>query len=1023
MIPVSLTIKGLYSYQQEQTIDFTKLLEGQLFGIFGSVGSGKSSVLEAISYALYGDTERLNRTDNRSYNMMNLRSNELLIDFVFVNYDQHQYRFVVRGKRNSKQHDKVGTLERTSYKLEKDGSWQPLEGANGEKVIGLSYDNFRRTIIIPQGKFQEFLQLGDKDRTVMLREIFQLEKYEFFYQAASLEKKNTENVQHLNGELANYQNVSVEEIEHSKQRLVELTKQVSQAKLQMESKVLQVQSLEKLRQTYTEYQSQLRHQQELEGRRAYFENLKKKLEQYSYGLQYFKTDLVQQSKLTQQEGQINQELSSLIISLDKVLNELNNNVLKLSNVKLSYDKVDDLKIQLQDVERLSAVRKLEEETAELAIRVDKGKKLLQDKETERIQLNASLDMLAEEEKHVKKQLLDLGYLNVLKQWYLNKKHLKSFVDQDASELHIVENQINNIKEQILEISKGELLINSVLNSVFSLELIRNKLELLEKEEVLINEKFNHYQLQLKLGEYVANLKPNEPCPLCGSSDHPQTLHVEDVASHQQEEQEKLVELKKNKKTLGDLLISFQNLEYALKNQQEAKEKLLLRFKQHNLDLEKHLQTFIWKDFNADDEALLEKKEQEVEELQRVLDSKELLLEKQRQQLKAEEDTISKYRAALDKILLSYREKEGQVALLKQQLVTKDLLNANYSLTQLEEEKSALTQRILTIQTEYEKLTQQIEEQKQQQIVFSERKHNLSTQLKVINDELEHIAAQLGQNLSNSPFADINQVKEVLSEVMNVQEQDKAIQQFNAQLYNAEQNTQRLAKELEGKLFDEENYQLEKEQLKVVTEVFETQNAQKIKEDVFLKRQEEDLEKKQVLLANLETLKIRSENIDKLKNLFRSSGFVNYISSFYLQQLCAAANERFYKLSRQQLKLELSDKNDFLIRDYLNDGKLRSVKTLSGGQTFQASLSLALALAESVQKQNKSEQNFFFLDEGFGSLDKEALQVAFDTLKSLRKENRVVGVISHVEDLQQEIDVFLKVMNDANQGSLITGSWE
>ena len=107
----------------------------------------------------------------------------------------------------------------------------------------------------------------------------------------------------------------------------------------------------------------------------------------------------------------------------------------------------------------------------------------------------------------------------------------------------------------------------------------------------------------------------------------------------------------------------------------------------------------------------------------------------------------------------------------------------------------------------------------------------------------------------------------------------------------------------------------------------------------------------------------------------------------------------------------------------NGGKVRSVKTLSGGQTFQAALCLALALSDSIQKTSESKQNFFFLDEGFGSLDKEALEVVFDTLKSLRKENRIVGVISHVEEMQQEIDTFLKITNHEQLGSTICSSWD
>src|SRR5690606_41021774 len=126
MIPVSLTIKGLYSYQEAQKIEFNTLIEGQLFGIFGAVGSGKSSILEAISFALYGETERLNQRDSRNYNMMNLKSDELLIDFQFRDHNDDKYRFTVRGKRNSKDFLKVNTFDRAAYKLVKD-NWEPLE--------------------------------------------------------------------------------------------------------------------------------------------------------------------------------------------------------------------------------------------------------------------------------------------------------------------------------------------------------------------------------------------------------------------------------------------------------------------------------------------------------------------------------------------------------------------------------------------------------------------------------------------------------------------------------------------------------------------------------------------------------------------------------------------------------------------------------------------------------------------------------------------------------------------------------
>ena len=202
MIPIQLTLQGLYSYQEKQIIDFRKLTESHIFGIFGPVGSGKSAILEAISYALYGRTDRMNITgDDRYYNMMNLKSNELLIEFIFTAGKQDtEYLTVVKSRRNSKQFNDVKAIEHTAYKKIND-DWTPIEVSSLESIIGLSYKNFKRTIIIPQGKFQEFLQLGDTERTQMMRELFNLDKYELFHKVVSLESRNNQQVQNLEGQL------------------------------------------------------------------------------------------------------------------------------------------------------------------------------------------------------------------------------------------------------------------------------------------------------------------------------------------------------------------------------------------------------------------------------------------------------------------------------------------------------------------------------------------------------------------------------------------------------------------------------------------------------------------------------------------------------------------------------------------------------------------------------------------------------------------------------------------------------
>src|SRR5690606_38278570 len=105
MLPLYLSIEGLYSYQLKQEFDFTHLTESRLFGIVGKVGSGKASILEAISFALYGETERLNKQETRAYNMLNLRSDVANIVFEFLNYEGRKFRFTAQWKRRIKFED------------------------------------------------------------------------------------------------------------------------------------------------------------------------------------------------------------------------------------------------------------------------------------------------------------------------------------------------------------------------------------------------------------------------------------------------------------------------------------------------------------------------------------------------------------------------------------------------------------------------------------------------------------------------------------------------------------------------------------------------------------------------------------------------------------------------------------------------------------------------------------------------------------------------------------------------------
>ena len=325
MIPIKLTIQGLFSYQEKQSIDFQKLTEAHLFGIFGSVGSGKSSILDAITYALYGETERMNARDNRNYNMMNLKSDELFIEFDFsVGKESRLFRAVVKGKRNRKNFEDVRTLDRSAYK-QQNGSWEPVEIEQLQQVIGLSYENFKRTIIIPQGRFQEFLQLGSKDRTQMMKELFNLGKFELYYKTVALETKNNEQMQKLQGQLQQLGEVKPEQLEEAKFRMQVISKEIKQLTSQLTFKQKEETDLNKLKELVVKLKAQQVQVDFLKTKEAEILKAEQLLKEYEYCQANYKNLFDRLDEVA--KGAL--QLEKWIADEDFILNDSNNQLLIL----------------------------------------------------------------------------------------------------------------------------------------------------------------------------------------------------------------------------------------------------------------------------------------------------------------------------------------------------------------------------------------------------------------------------------------------------------------------------------------------------------------------------------------------------------------------------------------------------------------------------------------------------------------------------------------------------------------------
>jgi len=356
MIPVELTIEGLYSYQKKQTIDFTKLTTANLFGIFGPVGSGKSSILEAVTFALYGKTDRLNLSgDNRNYNMMNLKSRELFIEFIFeTGKEQTAYRTIVKGRRNTKRFEEVKTLERTAYQKMNE-KWVPIETSVIEDSIGLSYENFKRTIIIPQGKFQEFLQLGNKDRTRMMKDLFNLQKFELYNKASSLESKNNSRIQKIEGQLQQLGEIDPGKVKEYEQHLIKTKNEIDEqtkklnAHQNQEVRWKQIQNLAEKLETAKNQLKKLKKQE------PEFIKLAETIKKYENCLLKFKSILdaleTSNKKINLKIKQIKSDTNDLKLQEEAITRKDS----ELSKIKSDYEKRDMIKQRAEELSRLSVI--------------------------------------------------------------------------------------------------------------------------------------------------------------------------------------------------------------------------------------------------------------------------------------------------------------------------------------------------------------------------------------------------------------------------------------------------------------------------------------------------------------------------------------------------------------------------------------------------------------------------------------------------------------------------------------------
>jgi exonuclease SbcC len=1010
MIPIQLEIQGLYSYREKQVIDFEKLTAAGLFGIFGAVGSGKSSILEGVLLALYGSTERLSDRGEKS-SMLNLQSDTLLINFEFRSGKNNQSHYLARyaAKRNKKDPEKVDSAEHVFY-LRKAGEWEPLE-ARAEDIIGMKKEHFKQTVIIPQGKFREFIDLTPGPRAEMMKELFGLERFDLSQKTGALLKVEKENRIRLETQLAGLEEYSKANLKECENQLGEIKLKISDSSKNLDQQELDLRSKETQGQKHSELLKFVGEKQGLESRKPEIERKRILHREFITAKTYLKPTW-------DNLKDCNAELEKAIISATDSIRfkerfEQKVAELEKEEIDLKQKNQDrpNREAKIRDLKKVAEIQGLNQELSAANKKVET--------------LQPEIESKKVKQKSIEKQIKDQEQLseNLANVDASQLSDLKSA----AREWEQITSQNNYLEESLRQINSQELEAKTNLENLLAtlpsqdkstqewIEVEKSALKSLESEREKLT-------IKQGLTAHVHLLHAGESCPLCGSLEHPSPL----AAVAEEEELQSLryrIESAKNQiEHLLSLIQKQQEIEIRRESQQKTKaEKTqeLAQILSSQSDLIGKLEAF----GIADQPSLLKRIE--------TLDQASQIKSKLEQSLKSLRQTWNTDRLDLETIEKTFNQASLLLHTKQTAIATKneEIKDPTFCRPFFQKELNVIKATIEKVENDIQKAIELLDgKQKHLREKRAEQSTNLADlknfELRklALSGKLEELTATFSKLKIDYNFQDEKALIILFEHSIDAEKMDLEIRHFDQKLATISSRILELQSEAGVTNFDQANFLSLKAEFQLLKSQHESMQQEAALLQQRIKESETKLSEKATLEQTLAKLDIRETNLKELERLFKGSGFVKYVSTIYLQELCNTANTRFMKLSKNSLSLEIDADNTFWVIDYLNGGKRRLLKTLSGGQTFQASLCLALALAEKVKSLNQADQSFFFLDEGFGALDRNALRVVFETLKSLRHENRIVGIISHVEELQQEIGVYAQIGLDPEKGSQVSYSY-
>ena len=1003
MKPIRLELKEFGPYKNE-IIEWDKIINEPIFLITGKTGSGKSTLFDAITYALYNKT-------TGGKDIASLRTKTALDkDKTQVNFDFElsgkKYRiertlaYLKAGNKNLTS-GKVALMQYNDGKLEVLATKEQEVKEKVEELIGLDDKQFCQIIILPQGKFKEFLLSKSSEKKETLRSLFNTYFYQKFVeqlqeQAKKIDSSHKQKEKELitrfeqfdiEEELTKFEylkdenfeeilgiiNSQEETVKNEKKELLKLERSFSKEK----EKFIE---LSKLNDKFTQLKNNKLELEELSKKEDYYSRLKLEVEKLKE-LQKSKDKIIEYASLLTKKMKLKKLEEALLNEEDKYKLDLDTN--KKLALELNAQKTDIEELRKETIDYKFFYNNFNElilAKNNIEIYSKTLEELTLKKETYK-ELDSSLKVAKESylEDIEEKNILD-GSIGKLKLEVLKK-------EQDVEKLEEYNNKLSEVNDKSVKLTIDK-------KQLEELEVEKKKLE---QEVVLLNKN----KEQEILNDFLLKLHEGDDCPLCKQKiehlpDIPDLAVVdESIEKSLQKVNKDIIQLetliKKDEEEIGKISTLLKNLGDTINF--KAKEELLQledELKAENIkltDISKVIRT---------SEDKIKGLNREIEELSELFKNEDDIKQKHLEAKNKIEQFEKNVKVELDEFAGYYEKIQSQV----------EEFDNTYNV--LQNNSNELLVRKTKLETEQK---------------------NNKTNLLEVSKRIENIVDSFTNSNLNKYYVTLEMAEEDIEKLNNLEEFESQINKFEDAKKIIVNSIEKLEEELE---------ELEQPDLE--------ERQQKLKN---IESQVNDfIEKVAILNTRLENNKklydkIHSEYINllesskEIREIIAFSDVVSgktenrksletYVQGYYLDLILVAGTKRLLQMTNDRYRFVRRDEKskggglqglEIEIHDiYLNSTRI--ISSLSGGELFLASLALALGLAEVIQNESGGiSLETIFIDEGFGSLDAETLDIALTTLIDLQSYGRNIGIISHVSELKERIRPKVEVYSKDNYAKI------